>query len=122
MEEQNNKTINNKIHDFKLRLGSLANLRSVEIMRLLELGTMLLNCLASILVVIVVLGNWKVPMLHLPWLLLSAIEISGNVCVATAFIIFPGYCQLTSLICAAKVLWLGMVWAKAISAGAEGLW
>jgi len=102
------------MEDFKSRRAALQNENSYRLMQFFELATMFNNSLASILVVILACSREKLPLLHIPWLLLSAIEIAGNGCVGLAFLIVPGYCQLTSLVCILRVLWLGTVWSKAI--------
>lgn len=80
--------------------------------RVLELVLMVANTSTAFLLVLAS-GQEKLPGLHIPWMVLSAFEIAGNVCVAVAFLIVPGPAKLVSGICLLKVIWLRWVWARA---------
>jgi len=102
------------ISHFKNRDHEVKNRFSANLMSLFELITMGLNAGASLLLVIIANLNQKLPLLHSPWLLLSAIEITGNVLVAMVFSVELGYCQITSLVCIVKTVWLSTIWSKVV--------
>lgn len=83
-------------------------------MRFFELMTMGLNAGASLILVVIATINQKLPLLHAPWLLLSAIEITGNILVSMVFSVELGYCQITSLVCILKTVWLTLIWSKIV--------
>jgi len=56
---------------------------------LLELVAMVGNAISALLILIIS-GCNTLPRLHIPWMVFSAFEITGNVCVSAAFIILPG--------------------------------
>eukprot|EP00090_Calanus_glacialis_P008488 TRINITY_DN16844_c0_g1_i1.p1 TRINITY_DN16844_c0_g1~~TRINITY_DN16844_c0_g1_i1.p1 ORF type:complete len:110 (-),score=29.56 TRINITY_DN16844_c0_g1_i1:32-361(-) len=80
---------------------------------MLQLVAMVGNAISALLILIISPYN-KLPRLHIPWMIFSAFEIMGNVCVAAAFIIFPGLPWLICIICMAKVMWLRWVWVKVV--------
>jgi len=80
---------------------------------LLELVAMAANAISAMLILAISACN-KLPRLHIPWMIFSAFEITGNVCVTAAFLIYPGLPYLICIICITKVMWLKWVWAKAV--------
>jgi len=102
------------LEDFEKRKKENKNKTSIYLMCWFELATMASNSIASALIAIITIFRLQLPMLHVPWLLLTAIEITGNICVALAFSVVPGYCLLTSFICITRAIWLGTIWSKTI--------
>jgi len=102
------------LEDFAIRRNEDKNTSSVYLMCWFELATMAANSLSSVLIATLAIFNLELPLLHIPWLLLTAIEITGNICVSLAFSVVPGYCLLTSAICVTRALWLGTIWSKTI--------
>jgi len=80
---------------------------------LLELVAMAANTISALLILAISACN-KLPRLHIPWMIFSAFEITGNVCVSAAFLLYPGLPYLVCVICMTKVMWLRWVWAKAV--------
>jgi len=102
------------LEDFEFRRIEDRNKSSMYLMCWFELATMAGNSFASLLIAILAIFHLELPLLHIPWLLLTAIEITGNICVALAFSVVPGYCLLTSVICVTRAIWLGTIWSKTI--------
>jgi len=109
-----NMTDEQYLEDFEKRKELNKNTSSFNLMCWFELATMAGNSFASFLIVVIAVFNLELPLLHVPWLLLTAIEITGNICVALAFSVVPGYCLLTSAVCVIRALWLGTIWSKTI--------
>jgi len=80
---------------------------------LLELVAMVGNAISALLILIISPYS-KLPRLHIPWMIFSAFEITGNVCVSVAFILFPGLPYLICILCITKVMWLRWVWVKVV--------
>jgi len=76
----------------------------------------MIACTVSSLLLLVISSCDKVllPRLHIPWMIFSAFEITGNICIAVAFIIFPGLPYLVVLICLCKVVWLRWIWVRLV--------
>jgi len=79
----------------------------------LELGAMVGSAVSAILIM-AISAYPKLPRLHIPWMIFSAFEITGNLCVSAAFIIFPGLPYLICILCMTKVLLLRWVWVKVV--------
>merc|ERR1719378_974295 len=69
---------------------------------------------ALLLLIISSCDKVLLPRLHIPWMVFSAFEITGNICIAVAFIIFPGLPYLVVLICLCKVVWLRWIWVRLV--------
>eukprot|EP00092_Neocalanus_flemingeri_P012606 GFUD01013587.1.p1 GENE.GFUD01013587.1~~GFUD01013587.1.p1 ORF type:complete len:273 (+),score=52.67 GFUD01013587.1:196-1014(+) len=80
---------------------------------ILELVAMAANAVSALLILAISACN-KLPRLHIPWMIFSAFEITGNVCVTVAFLIYPGLPYLICMISMTKVMWLKWVWAKTV--------
>jgi len=81
----------------------------------LQLVAMVASTVSALLLLIISsCDKVLLPRLHIPWMVFSAFEITGNVCIAIAFIIFPGLPYLVVLICMCKVLWLRWVWVRLV--------